>query len=47
MEVEKQILEWEAKNLAKSLAAKKEQVETIKKTQAQLAEQYKITCDKV
>ena len=47
MEIEKQILEWEGKNLPKGLQAKKEEVETVKKTQAELTEQYKLSCDKV
>ncbi|XP_005112171.1 uncharacterized protein LOC101858150 isoform X2 [Aplysia californica] len=47
MEIEKQVMEWEAKNLPKSLQAKKERLEEVKKTQAELENHYQAACSKV
>ena len=47
MDMEKEVMEKEAKNIPKGLQAKKEQMETLKKSVAELEAAYKVTCDKV
>jgi len=47
MEIEKQILEFEAKNIPKALAARKEHLEANKKTLAETQAQFKAASEKV